>query len=257
MITATQPTDIAIQPSEANHHQILVTSYIDFPNPQAQLLQDSSGHLGVFHPDTGFSFVNPEGQHLKDWAEWLLAHKVGLMAGELNSHFQLLKEMGALPGGETLGCRFELQHFGLLDQSFEPLPDVQQATLADLDRLTDFYQQAEDMQRSRENIAERLNENVVVYRELEGQIVAAALTHRHTQHSALIGGVYTAPGYRGKNHGRDCVQTLCALLKAKEKTPCLFYEQNNQAAATLYHKLGFKPLGGWIIIELIYELSEA
>lgn len=257
MITEIQPSDALAQRATMDHNHILLASYIDYPKPNARLLQDSSGNVGVYHPDTGFCFANPNSQNLAEWGQWLKDENVILMAGELNSHFNLLKAMGELPNGDQLGCRFELQHFGTMAKPLMAVPEVKQATMADLERLVDFYEKSEDMQRSRENLAERLTENVVVYREVDGDIVAAALTHRHTHQMALIGGVYTVPEQRGKSYGKECVQTLCALLQSLNLTPCLFYEQNNQAAANLYQKLGFDPLSGWIIIELVYELPAA
>ncbi|MEI6287767.1 MAG: GNAT family N-acetyltransferase [Bacillota bacterium] len=77
-------------------------------------------------------------------------------------------------------------------------------------------------------------------------IIANAATTAENPYSAMIIAVACAAEYRGKGYATACMRKLCATLHAEGKVPCLFYD--NPAAGSIYHKLGFRNIGDWMLI---------
>ncbi|MEZ0370085.1 MAG: GNAT family N-acetyltransferase, partial [Candidatus Sericytochromatia bacterium] len=204
---------------------------------------------------------DPGGQEMATWSRWIAEARLPMLAGELNSHYGLLQKMGdVLPADDPVQvyCRYETQDFCVHDGSLPAVPEsslkLKQARSEDVDKLFHFYQRSETMQaRSRGSLLYTIEHNRLFYLQKLGKIVSAALTHCESSDAGLIGGVYTPALHRGKGYGYLCVHALLAALKADGKTPCLFYEKNNNAARKLYQKLGFRPYGEWVLIELTYE----
>lgn len=249
-----------------------------FPDPWHHVIQRSllkhrrelttyhlgpAGSAGIFEPDLGFGFYDPTGLHTETWARWVNQAQLPMLAGEMHSHYGLLQQMGAVQPEDDpiqIFCRYEAQDFVVLDGALPGVADsslkLKQATPADLDKLFYLYSRSETMQaRSRESLLHTIRHNKLFYLQKLGKIVSAALTHCETDEAGLIGGVYTPAIYRGKGYGYQCVHGLLSALKEEGKTPVLFYEKNNQPARKLYQKLGFRPYGEWILIELTYQSS--
>jgi GNAT superfamily N-acetyltransferase len=258
MIAAYTPTDLPQTTLTDSLNHIILLSHLQRQDEEAQFYA-ADHSVGVYHPHTGFMCTAQREEDIIAWAKWIYQHKTPLIAGELNTHYRLLQAMGDItpPEGVEALCRYEIQIFCPFPGTaapFENLPIVKQATPQDLDKLYHFYQRAEGMEpRSKNSLLQTLERDRLFYATKMGKIVAAALTHCETDQAALIGGVYTQAAHRGKGYSHACVQALVQALQQAGKTPCLFYEQNNQAAANLYRKMGFVPQGKWIIIELTYQ----
>jgi len=129
---------------------------------------------------------------------------------------------------------------------FTPLPlkaFVRRAILTDLEALAAFYADAGKMTRSRRAIQRPLQAGRVFVAEVNGEIVSAALTNAETDDLAMIGGVYTPPSHRNRGYASSVMTELCRSLLNDGKRPVLYYE--DPAAATVYHRLGFRERGVW------------
>lgn len=120
---------------------------------------------------------------------------------------------------------------------------VRRATLADRAALIAFYADAEQMRRSAAGIERPLHDTRVWVAEVEGALVATALTNAETSNLAMIGGVYTPPAQRGRGFSQAVCSALCADLMADQKQPVLYWI--TPAAGSIYRKLGFRATGQW------------
>jgi len=102
----------------------------------------------------------------------------------------------------------------------------------------------ERIQRSKEKIADGFSTHFLI--EEDGVVIANANTIAVSRRAAMIGGVFTLPGYRGKGLATSVVSRLCRHLLERDVVPVLFFE--NPAAATIYHKLGFVDFAEWIVV---------
>ncbi|HEX9057615.1 MAG TPA: GNAT family N-acetyltransferase, partial [Ktedonobacterales bacterium] len=85
---------------------------------------------------------------------------------------------------------------------------------------------------------------------LEGEAVAAASTSAEARTAAMIGGVWTAPQWRGQGFSTAVVATLSHELLREGRRPYLFYRVDNVPAARVYTKIGFREIGGWMVVYL-------
>lgn len=246
-----------------NH--VIQRSLLQTPRANSAYYAGPGPSYAVYEPDLGFGFYDPTGQQTEAWARWVCEARLPMLAGETHTHYALLQQMGAIQPEESdvqIFCRYEAQDFcvqdGVLPAAKDSTLKLKQAAPADLDKLFYFYSRSETMQaRSRESLLHTIQHNKLFFLQKLGKTVAAALTHCESDNAALIGGVYTPAIYRGKGYGYLCVHALLAALKDEGKTPVLFYEKNNSAARKLYQKLGFRPYGEWMLIELSYQSSDA
>ena len=74
------------------------------------------------------------------------------------------------------------------------------------------------------------------------RLVALAETTAENSVSAMVVGVATLPGWRGRGFARACVHAAAAhSFAAGRRYLCLFYD--NPAAGRIYHALGFADVG--------------
>lgn len=71
------------------------------------------------------------------------------------------------------------------------------------------------------------------------------LQHPKNRHIVHIWGTYTAPAYRGKGIGKQLIQKVIDIAKAKPEIKKIKIEVNpdQSAAHNLYKKLGFQEIG--------------
>ena len=79
-----------------------------------------------------------------------------------------------------------------------------------------------------------------------GKIVCHGNTTAETSVSAMIGGVFTLPGYRGKGLASSIVSALSQYLISKKKSACLFYDNPNDS--DFFERLGFGVIENWTIL---------
>lgn len=131
---------------------------------------------------------------------------------------------------------------------------ARRASIQDIEMLSQLYQDAGAMYRSRANVASKLTETRVFVVEepalgrRPARIASCALLSPEGSDAGLIGGVFTMPSARGKGYAGACVSALAADIQADGKLPVLFYE--NPAAGALYRKLGFVECGSWAVLYL-------
>jgi predicted GNAT family acetyltransferase len=72
-----------------------------------------------------------------------------------------------------------------------------------------------------------------------GELVASAATAAENPRTAMIVGVFTVQGYRGRGLASALTALLTAELLAEGRLPVLFYE--NPVAARVYRRMGYAP----------------
>ncbi len=127
---------------------------------------------------------------------------------------------------------------------------IQRATpkdAEDLHRLRSRIAEFADFPRSTDAIRLRLESGLGrTYLIREGdEIVSTASTTAETSVSAMIGGVMTHAGFRGRGYATLCLSVLCDELNQEGKIACLTYD--NPSADRIYKRIGFKDIGRWMI----------
>ena len=158
------------------------------------------------------------------------------------------------PVAEELGCaEVTLKYLaGLTPASFRSLSNpslkVEFGSIADSQGLHDLASHvaefaggtAEDMRGRLSNPRAR----TYLIRQ-DSHIVSAASTTVECSTSAMIGGVMTHPGYRGRGLASACLSKLCHDLLDAGKVCCLTYY--NPEAGRIYARLGFTVVSPWIL----------
>jgi hypothetical protein len=142
----------------------------------------------------------------------------------------------------------ELPSGGLQTQETPTGFIVRRATIHDLPELVNFYADAADMTRSPAAIERPLLDRRIWIALKGNEVVSAALTNAETSEMAMIGGVYTAPAWRGNRLSQAVCSALCTDLIADGRQPTLYW--HNPPAGRVYTKLGFRPIGKWRSVRL-------
>jgi uncharacterized protein len=135
------------------------------------------------------------------------------------------------------------------------LADVRRAEVRDLRALADLYTGAAGFEgAARDQVYRTMRGRVTTLRThvalVEGEAVAAASTSAEARTAAMIGGVWTAPEWRGQGFSTAVVATLSRELLREGRRPYLFYRVDNVPAARVYTKIGFREIGGWMVVYL-------
>jgi ribosomal protein S18 acetylase RimI-like enzyme len=92
-----------------------------------------------------------------------------------------------------------------------------------------------------------LKDELVYVAERDGVPVAKAATNARGFGVDQVGGVYTAPGERGKGIGAMVVGELLKAIFRDKQGACLFVKKRNRPAIALYDRLGFAPVTDYVI----------
>ena len=183
----------------------------------------------------------------------------------LSGHASQLEPLLPLVREAGIG-RFDRCYFNTLLSSDLRLPDKVQGfgaprlgTESDMERLIDFYavgfyslahlpSRAAWHNRLSEQLAYR---TLFLIEDVEGRVISAALSSAEAGRAAMLGGVATLPEHRGKGLSALCVGALCDhLFRKGMDTISLFYLIDNEPARRVYHKLGFRAAGQWLLVPL-------
>lgn len=133
-----------------------------------------------------------------------------------------------------------------------PLVQIAEARDAqDLSRLLGGITELGGAETNREHLKEEIEQGktvVAVIREpASGELVSAASCVAETNSAAMIIGVATRADRRGRGYATACVCRLVSDLRQKGKSACLIF--HNPAAGAIYHRLGFRDIGMWKMLE--------
>jgi len=141
------------------------------------------------------------------------------------------------------------------DRLDPPDPEVRRATETDVPAIVDaLYGITEFVSNLTESKEERLAGMAMKLREgfslhfvleREGRIVAHAGSTAHSKIAAMVVAVFTRRESRREGCASKVVSALCRHLLATGRMPVLFFD--NPAAATIYRRLGFEDVGGWMM----------
>ncbi len=92
-----------------------------------------------------------------------------------------------------------------------------------------------------------LEENIVLYGELDGEPIAKAGTNARGFITDQIGGVFTKREKRGKGIAKIIMRYLLSLIFQEKEYASLFVKKQNKAAINLYRDLGFETVNNFRI----------
>ena len=88
---------------------------------------------------------------------------------------------------------------------------------------------------------------VFALKDREGHFAAKAQLNYHTEHYALLGGVYTVPELRKRGLARYLVEKVVERNCSERRATVLFVQRANTAALALYRACGFKLVDSYSI----------
>jgi uncharacterized protein len=130
-------------------------------------------------------------------------------------------------------------------ESYEIDLNVKKIRFGKIGKILELYEAIDEFENPTiKSIKNNLKSGRGYYIEEDKKIVSMAKSTSESITHAMVVGVGTHPMYRGKGYATKCVVKLCSSLIKENKTPCLFYD--NEEAGKIYKKIGFKELGQWV-----------
>ena len=148
---------------------------------------------------------------------------------------------------ETKGFYALEDDSGLEEASVQP----EEARAEDAGEIFRFIQgipELADMYTSEQMIEDRIRNGLgvhYVFRE-KGVIIAHGNSAARSSGTVMIGGVATAPEYRGRHLAGQIVSRLSRDILKEGKTPCLISLRGEED--NLYIRLGFRKIGDWAML---------
>ncbi len=171
--------------------------------------------------------------------------------GVLREHF---------PGpGPRLRLERDQLYMGLAPRDLAPCPRLPELRTARREDYTLVYEtgaalRAEELQEDPRDVdpvayARRAEEDcrdghTYVWRDARGLVFRASISARTTE-AAQISGVYTAPALRNQGIARRALSEMCLRLLERSNECCLFVNEINAPAISLYRRMGFRTLSPW------------
>lgn len=130
--------------------------------------------------------------------------------------------------------------------------EIKIAGESDAERVYDLIHQIDEFSglgSTTERIAHKIRTKTgrVYYIENDaGMMVSVVQTTAENSMSAMVVGVATLKEYRGQGFMSRCLSKLCRDILSEGRTLCLFYD--NPEAGKVYHRLGFRTIGNWMMI---------
>jgi len=92
-----------------------------------------------------------------------------------------------------------------------------------------------------------LHTDLVYVAERAGLPVSKAATNARGFVVDQVGGVYTEPPDRNRGYAKAVVIALLKAIFQEKSAACLFVKKRNRPAISLYDRLGFAPIGDYVI----------
>lgn len=139
---------------------------------------------------------------------------------------------------------------------FEPLPELRVATPDDYALIEESgaLLRAEELEEDprisdprayTRRVEEECRDGFTwLWRTREGLRFRASVSAR-TADAAQVSGVYTPPAFRGRGHATRGVGELCRRLFEHSRFACLFVNDSNAPALSVYRRLGFRAIAPW------------
>ena len=131
---------------------------------------------------------------------------------------------------------------------------ARRAEPADAGRIHRFLQSLPEftsLYASGEMIADRIrnNDGIHLMLEQDGEIVSHGNSTAGAGRTVMLGGVGTAPAFRGRGYASEIVSALSRAVLAGGKKPCVFCGRGPEE--NLFDRLGFRTVGGWATLEAV------
>lgn len=188
---------------------------------------------------------------------------------ELDGDFEALRDLIAShdvkcinaikPLAEKLSVyvpQYKLRHTHIAvcdsDEALADFGKAEKAELSDIEELTRLRMLCfpEDARRAYESIYESVEMvlrdfNIFMLRD-NGKIAAMGYSNAQSDKAGMICSVCTHPDYRNKGYASMVVSATVSDLLNHGKKACLFFD--NPAAASIYHKIGFKDINEYTMM---------
>lgn len=141
----------------------------------------------------------------------------------------------------------------LKELKYDANPKVYSASIDEIDEIVKIVSEDEGIGKPYgyeslyQQYCERKNDNFgrnfILRDETAGDIICHAGTYAELDDLAVIGGVITAPKYRGKGFSKETLSSLCEELMSENKRIFSFYYI--PSAKKMHEGIGFEKLGIW------------
>lgn len=188
-----------------------------------------------------------------------------LIRGELETIARFWHYYSGLGQEPRLACRELLLEAREIPDIEGPLPDLQPATLDQLEELLEINSQfilaecgvdplKNDPIGFQERLERRIQKERVQVCFQDGRLLFKADIFSETPQMAYLEGVFVHPDYRGRRHGLRCLTQLSKLLLRRSKSVCLLINERRNNLASFYQKAGYEERG---IYGTIYLKAQA
>lgn len=133
---------------------------------------------------------------------------------------------------------------------------VRRLTEEDIPAAYDLYMTIDEFaytyrRKSKEKAYDDIRQNISAigrtYGIFEGEVLASVVqTSAENKRSAMVVGVATRPGMRGKGYARAAMLRLCQDCLEEMEFLCLFFD--NPSAGRIYHSIGFQDMGIYTVV---------
>lgn len=153
------------------------------------------------------------------------------------------QHLDALRAVYRLANQQPMIRMSVTSQQFEPVDRIQTVPLTGLDirRINNLYSSEGGPSYY---VPEHIDAGVYRGVILDGRLVAIAGTHvvSHQEHIAVVGNVFTHPGYRGHGFATAATSAVTQALLEYCNTVVLTVDPRNSAAVAAYAKLGYQEV---------------
>lgn len=176
---------------------------------------------------------------------------IHMVSGQTKLAAQLARKIDYTIQSERTTFFAELKEVLPLPFPAANMPPIREAQEEDIPRIRKLHEQVEEFNSNFNEdsfrYAFQTNSGKTVYIENEQkEMNAVASTTAENSYATMIVGVATKESERGKGLASLLMHYLCKEIVAKNKTACLFYD--NEHAGRIYNRIGFEDIGRWSMI---------
>ncbi len=208
------------------------------------------GHRAIMYSDPGIDSLPLAQVAREQQVDFIMGQPAGI-----DALLQLFAGLRPMLRQEHFLAEYEPPNERTPSIALPPGALVRRAHTGDLEALTRLYYRTDGFEslgkdQLRRTMYSRIRTLRTWLAEAEGRVVSAASTSAETGDAAMIGGVWTAPELRKRGFSTAVVSAMSRELAKEGRRPFLFYLTDNTAAARVYLRVGYSPIGRWSVVQL-------